>query len=78
MKQKFNCQMYRTPEEQIYFSFERGREAWRIELPDDFPQSPPLFTNDGQVVNARGERWTPNSKLIEFFLKCSRNHGAYL
>jgi hypothetical protein len=34
------CEMNRTDDERIYFTFDRDGTAWRIELPNDFPRSP--------------------------------------
>lgn len=34
------CEMNRTEDEQIYFTFDREGETWRVELPNDFPKSP--------------------------------------
>lgn len=40
-----NCEMFRTPDEDIYFTFEKKHnfqaDKWRIELPHNFPQSSP-------------------------------------
>lgn len=70
LKQQFsNCQMYRTPSEQIYFTFKEGQDMWKIELPDDFPYSSPSFRVNERQVNTESE-WTPHSKLLEVFLKC--------
>jgi len=43
-----NCEMCRTPSEEIYFKFEKklssgNVDRFRLELPNNFPQSPPLI-----------------------------------
>jgi hypothetical protein len=77
LKQQFsNCQMYRTPSGQIYFTFKEGQDMWKIELPDDFPYSSPSFRVNERQVNTESE-WTPHSKLLEFFLKCYRNYHNF-
>jgi hypothetical protein len=38
-----HCEMRRTQSEEVYFTFQKGRETWEFKLPNDFPQSPFLI-----------------------------------
>ncbi|MFB2919684.1 hypothetical protein [Aerosakkonema funiforme] len=43
-----NCEMFRTPSENIYFTFEKklniyNADKWRLDLPNNFPEASPLI-----------------------------------
>lgn len=57
-----NCQMLRNPLEQICFTFEEHRGKWRVELPDDYPDSPPSIRFNGNPI--RVAPWTKVTNIV--------------
>ncbi len=68
-----NCEMFRTPDEDIYFNFEnkhnRNTDKWRIELPHNFPHiSPKVKVNHGKYASIKD--WNDDSKQLEQIEAC--------
>jgi len=71
MEQRFlDCRMSRDAvTKKVCFSFKRNGDTWKIELPDDFPNTSPSFSvNGGTPINSV-VNWTSDSKLIEMVQK---------
>ena len=64
LKQAFNdCQMFRTATGKIYFIFKQGQDSWRVELPNNFPDSSPILrVNEERSILI--EKWSNQTKLI--------------
>jgi hypothetical protein len=68
-----NCEMFRTPDENIYFTFEnkhnRNTDKWRIELPPNFPHSSPKVKAN-YLESASIKNWNGDSKQLEQIEAC--------
>jgi hypothetical protein len=54
--------MLKNSLEQIYFTFEDHRGKWRVELPDDYPDSPPSIRFNGNPI--RVDPWTKVTSIV--------------
>lgn len=72
-----NCEMFRTPSENIYFTFEKQQnyyaDKWRLDLPNDFPEASPLIK-----VNHRDSTeikdWDGKSQHLEQIEACIQRY----
>ncbi|ASC71409.1 hypothetical protein XM38_023610 [Halomicronema hongdechloris C2206] len=64
LKQVFkDCQMFRTVTGSIYFTFKYGLDYWRVNLPNNFPDSSPtLQVNEGEPISI--EEYSSQTNLI--------------
>ena len=72
-----NCEMLRTPSEQIYFTFEitnnSRTDKWRIDFPHNFPQdSPEVDVNYSQPAGIKN--WQGNVQQLEQIESCIERH----
>jgi hypothetical protein len=72
------CEMFRTPSETIYFTFEKKdssyrADKWRIDLPNNFPESSPLIKinhrESGEIQD-----WDGKSQHLEQIEACINRH----
>jgi len=64
MKRSFpGCRLLRTTSEKLYFTFDHDHEVWRVELPENFPYSAPVFrVNNGEPMEDID--WSEGSELV--------------
>lgn len=73
-----NCEMFQTPSETIYFTFEKKvdycrADKWQIDLPNNFPESSPLIKiNDRQSGEIKD--WNGKSQHLEQIEACIKRY----
>ncbi|MFM6152809.1 MAG: hypothetical protein ACKPE3_07370, partial [Sphaerospermopsis kisseleviana] len=77
-----NCEMFRTPLEEIYFTFEKNHndrygyvkaDKWRVDIPNSFPQlSPKIRINERPSSGIKD--WNGESQFVKQIEACIQRY----